>query len=170
MSDEERFERAIEKVLADRSPRIEVAGLSPEEQRMVRRAQLLRGSRVVEMSPEFVERLGAGLFPQRVISRRRAFVSGLGALTAGIAAVGIGLDRTAQIVSSLPQGSLVGVNGRWYPIKTRTDLSDGTIRPFTAGAVQRFLMYRDGQLRALSRICTHMGRTPRLNRSEGTFA
>lgn len=51
MSSEERFERAIERLLADRSPRSEVAGLSEHEQRMVRMAQLLRGSRGGEMAP-----------------------------------------------------------------------------------------------------------------------
>jgi nitrite reductase/ring-hydroxylating ferredoxin subunit len=64
---------------------------------------------------------------------------------------------------------LVGANGRWYPVASLADLPDGTIRPFTAGAVQGFLIHRNGQLQALSRICTHMGCTLQVNRAEQTF-
>lgn len=169
MSDEEPFERAIEKLLADRSPRSEVAGLSEEEQRMVRMAQLLRGSRGGEMAPQLVDRLYAHLFPRRRVSRRTAFVSGLGALAAGVLA-GLGLDRAVQTSPSTPREPLVGANGHWYPVASLADLPDGAIRPFTAGAVQGFLIYRNGQVRALSRVCTHMGCVLRVNRSEGVFA
>jgi len=169
MNDEERFEQAIGKLLADRSPRSEAAGLSPEEQRMVRMAQLLRGSRGQAMVPEFTERLHARLFShQRRITRRAAFLSGLGALAAGVIA-GVGLGRATEPAASSKRPPLVGANGRWYPVASLADLPDGAIRPFTAGAVQGFLIYRDGQLQALSRICTHMGCTLRINRPEQTF-
>jgi nitrite reductase/ring-hydroxylating ferredoxin subunit len=169
MNDEDRFERVIGKLLADRSPRSEMARLSEEEQRMVRMAQLLRGSRGHQMSPEFADRLHARLFSQkRRITRRAAFLSGLGALAAGIVA-GLGLDRAVQSPSSTLQEPLVGANGRWYPVATLAELPDGTIRPFTAGAVQGFLIHRNGQLQALSRICTHMGCTLRINRAEQSF-
>jgi Rieske Fe-S protein len=49
-------------------------------------------------------------------------------------------------------------------------LPDGAIRPFTAGAVQGFLIHRNDQFWALSRVCTHMGCTLRANRQEGIFA
>jgi Rieske Fe-S protein len=169
VNDDDQFERAIEKLLADRSPRSEVGGLSEDEQRMVRMAQLLRGSRGQELAPEFADRLQARLFPQRRrVSRRTAFLSGLGALAAGVLA-GLGLDRALENGPSGRQEPLVGANGRWYPVATLTELPDGTIRPFTAGAVQGFLIYRHGQLRALSRICTHMGCALRVNRAEQTF-
>jgi nitrite reductase/ring-hydroxylating ferredoxin subunit len=169
MTDEDRFERAIEKLLADRSPRSEAAGLSGDEQRMVRMAQLLRGSRGGETAPEFAARLQARLFRHRLVSRRTAFLAGLGALAAGVVA-GLGLDRVVQTAPSTPQEPLVGANGRWYPVATLASLPDGAIRPFTAGAVQGFLIHRNGQLRALSRICTHMGCTLRANGAEGVLA
>jgi cytochrome b6-f complex iron-sulfur subunit len=169
MNDEERFEQAIEKLLADRSPRSVVARLSPEEQRMVRVAQLLRGSRGQELAPEFADRLHTRLFPQkRLVSRRAAFLSGLGALAAGIVA-GLGLDRAVQTAPSTSQEPLVGANGRWYPVASLAGLPDGAIRPFTAGAIQGFLIHRNGELRALSRICTHMGCALQVNRAEQTF-
>jgi nitrite reductase/ring-hydroxylating ferredoxin subunit len=169
MNDQGRFERAIEKLLTDRSPRSEVAGLSDEEQRMVRIAQLLRGSRRQVMDPEFTERLHARLFSPRGISRRGAVLSGLGALAAGLM-TGLGLDRVMQNGPSIAEEQLVGANGRWYPVANLADLPDGRIQPFTAGAVQGFLIHRRGRLWALSRICTHMGCTLRINQAEGVFA
>jgi hypothetical protein len=145
VSNEERFERATEKVLADRSPRREVETLSPEEQRMVRMAQLLRGSRIQEMAPDFTRRLHARLFPRRLVARRTAFLSGLGVLAAGMTA-GIGVDRAVRIAPSTLQEPLVGANGCSYPIATLADLPDRTIQPFTAGAVQGFLIQRKWQL------------------------
>jgi nitrite reductase/ring-hydroxylating ferredoxin subunit len=169
MNDLDRFERAIEKLLADRSPRLEVAGLSEEEQRMVRMAQLLRGSRGGAMDPDFAERLHARLVSPRGISRRGAVFSGLGALAAGVIAA-LGLNRALQQAPATPAEQLVGANGRWYPVASLADLPEGTIQPFTAGAVQGFLIHRDGRLWALSRICTHMGCTLRVKREEGVFA
>jgi nitrite reductase/ring-hydroxylating ferredoxin subunit len=122
------------------------------------------------MAPQFADRLHARLFSQKQrISRRAAFLSGLGALAAGVVA-GLGLDRVVQTAPATPQEPLVGADGRWYPVASLADLPDGAIHPFTAGAVQGFLMYRNGQLRALSRICTHVGCVLRVNREEGVFA
>ena len=169
MSDEDRFEQAIEKLLANRSPRSELAGLADKERRMVRMAQLLRGSCGQKIAPAFAERLHARLFPpRRLVSRRTAFLSDLGALAAGILA-GVGLDRATEPAASGKFPSLVGANGRWYPAATVADLPDGAIRLFTAGAVQGFLIHRKGQLRALSGICTHMGCALKVNRHEQTF-
>ena len=97
------------------------------------------------------------------------FLSGLGALAAGIATC-LGLDRAVQTAPSAVQEPLVGANGRWYPIATRVDLLNGTIHPFTAGAVQGFLLYRNDRLWALSRVCTHMGCTLRISRTEGVLS
>jgi hypothetical protein len=145
VSNEERCERAIEKLLADRSPRLELVGLCEEEQRMVRMAQLLRGSRTQEMAPDFTERLHTRLFPRRLVAPRAAFLSRLGVPAAGMT-VGIGVDRAVRIAPFTLQDSLVSANGRWYPIATVADLPGGTIQPFTAGAVQGILIPRNRQL------------------------
>src|SRR5205807_8565854 len=70
---------------------------------------------------------------------------------------------------SLSEEPLVGATGRWYPVATLAELPEGTVRPFTAGAVHGFLLHRNGQLQALSRVYTHMGCTLRVKRSEKTF-
>lgn len=171
MNDSERFERAIDKLLADESPRSELFGLDAEEQSMVRMAQILRGSRAQGPGPEFVESLRERVLEKPVprVSRRTAFLSGLGALAAGLVA-GVGLDRSTQ--GGTPkkrQIPLVGANGKWTPVAQLAEVPDGAIKPFTAGSVQGFLVNRNGELRALSRICTHMGCTLNFQQSEDTF-
>ncbi len=162
MSESDRFDQAIEKLMADQSPRSELSGLDAEEQRMLRMAQLLRGSMGASPRPDFVETLYDRVFkkPHRV-SRRVAFLSGLSALAVGLAA-GVGLDRATQGTPSKGKEQktpIVGTDGRWVPVAQVADVPHGAIRPFTAGAVQGFIMNRNGQFRALSRICTHMGCT-----------
>jgi hypothetical protein len=63
-SDCNRLHRAIDTLLLDQSPRREAANLDREEQRLVRIAQLLRGSQGQSASPEFVDRLHGDLFHQ----------------------------------------------------------------------------------------------------------
>ena len=159
MNSPDRLDAAIEKLLAEESPRAELVGLNDEELRMLQMAQLLRGSREASPRPEFVSQLRDQLLPQpRRISRRTAFLSGFGALAAGLLA-GVGLDRaTNQPAPPEPSQPLVEANnGRWIPVAQVAEVPHGAIRPFTAGAVQGFLINRNGQYRALSRICTHMG-------------
>jgi Rieske Fe-S protein len=49
------------------------------------------------------------------------------------------------------------------------EVAGTVIRPFTAGAVQEFLIYRDGHYRAISRVCTHMGCTLTFDRADQAF-
>lgn len=158
MSDDERLDRALEALRAGRSPRSEAAGLEPDEQRMLRFAQMLRGSAGDEPDAEFVESLHGRLFPdRRRVSRRSAFLGGLGAMAAGVLG-GLGLDR---LVTRGPkptvETALVGKNGRWIAAARADDLPHGAIKAFTAGHVQGFLINTRGDIRAISRICTHMG-------------
>jgi cytochrome b6-f complex iron-sulfur subunit len=172
MTENERLDQALEALLADQSPRALASELTPEEQEILRLAQALRGSRPARASDEFVEQLHERLFPQPGrISRRTAFVSGLGALAAGIAA-GIGLDRALQQSSSGSAGTaevLIPDNGTWHAIATVSELPEGAIKSFTVGALQGFVLNRQGELRAMSRICTHMGCTLTFSRQEQAF-
>jgi nitrite reductase/ring-hydroxylating ferredoxin subunit len=157
MSDEEKFNEAIEAILADRSPRRVARDLSAEEQEMLHVAQLLHGSSAPSPEPEFVERLHQQIFasPRRV-SRRTAFLSGVGALAAGLLA-GIGIERKVVDSENQPPSALVPVWGKWYRVASVADLEDGAVRAFSAGAIRGFVIKQNGQIRALSSICTHMG-------------
>ena len=170
MSDPERFNRAIESLLSDHSPRREAAHLEGEEQAMLRMAQRLRGSRSQAPSRRFVERLHDQVLPPASrVSRRAAFLSGLGALAAGVLA-GIGLDRLAAGASTEHDALVEQGRGRWIHVANEVEVLHGVIRPFTAGAVQGFLINRDGHYRALSRICTHMGCALTFDRADQSFA
>jgi nitrite reductase/ring-hydroxylating ferredoxin subunit len=171
MSDSEQFDRAIEKLLADQSPRQEALSLDEEEQRMLRLAQLLRGSRSQTPSPEFVDRLRDRIMPgSRRVSRRTAFLSGLGAMAAGLLA-GVGLDRASQGSSNqagsgsstplIPKGE-----GTWVAVARVSEVPPGSIRAFDTGALQGFVINRGGNFRAISRICTHMGCKLKFARSQ----
>ena len=93
MNDGDRLDRALDTLLADRSPREEMADLSSGEQRMVCMVQLPRERCGQEMDKAFAKRLHGRLFQEkRHIARRSTFLSGLGALAAGVLA-GVGLDR-----------------------------------------------------------------------------
>lgn len=169
MIEDERLERAIDAVLADRSPRRELTGLSEERRRMVWVVQLLRGSRGQDAAPEFIEHLHARLFPQHIrMTRRRAVLSGLGTLAAGIAA-GVGLERAAEPDVSWTAPPLVGPHGKWIPVTRLAELPEGAIHPFASGAVHGVLLRNGGRLYALSRVCTHMGCKLDINREERIF-
>ena len=171
MSDSARFEGAIDKIAADRSPRSEVADLTPDEQRMLQMAQLLHGTQTQPVDPAFREQLQNRLFHQpRTYSRRTAFLSGLGAMAAGLLA-GLGLDRKLNATSGkpYPTGALVGANGKWVPVAQLADLPHGAVRHFSTGALQGFVMNNHGQVRAVSRICTHMGCAVDFNTNEQHF-
>jgi nitrite reductase/ring-hydroxylating ferredoxin subunit len=165
MSDE--FERAIERVMADRSPLEEIEHLDTEERSMLRVAQMLRGSAGSAVRPEFVDDLHDRLFPPPVrISRRTAFLGGLGTLAAGLIA-GLGLDRLTARSTRAPtadatavpglNNQLVGINGRWAAVATVEELPEGAVRPFAAGALRGLLINDRGTVRAMSRVCTHLG-------------
>ncbi len=165
------FEDAVDKVAADRSPRSEVAGLSAEEQRMVRMAQLLHGSQAHEVDPEFRDRLHARLVPgERRYTRRRAFLSSLGALAAG-AVAGVEVDRLVRGTggSTNPVTPLVGANGKWVPVAQVADLPSGAVKSFSAGALQGYVINHNGQVRAISRACTHMGCSVNFSHDEQHF-
>jgi nitrite reductase/ring-hydroxylating ferredoxin subunit len=170
MSDSDRLDRALEDLLAGRSPRALAGDLDPSEQQMLRVAQLLRGSRAEEPAPEFVESLHDQLFSERQrISRRTAFVGALGSLAAGVIG-GLGLERALQPGrKKLPWAPLVGSNGAWVAVASQADLPHGSVKAFQTGHIQGFLINNDGQIRALSRICTHMGCQLEFERRERNF-
>ena len=81
-------------------------------------------------------------------------------VAAGAALVGAGIDHTltSPAVEPTPAaGPLTPHPGTWRTVATSAVLPDGTVRPFTAGAVTGFVERVDGRPRAVSGICTHQG-------------
>lgn len=151
MTEIDRFSKALDDLVADRSPRAEAAGLDEDEQRMLRMAQLLRGSVGKPPDPSFASDLRSQLLrPRKRLSRRNLVVSGIGALAAGVVGA-LGLRKATQ-----HQETNTPSHGKWFVVGAVTELAPGSVRPFTAGAVQGVLINHRGQYRAMSRICTHM--------------
>jgi nitrite reductase/ring-hydroxylating ferredoxin subunit len=169
MSESESFERAIERLISDQSPRAEAPQLDDEELAMLRMAQVLRGSRESAPTPQFVERLHDELFPPaRRVSRRTAFLSGIGAMAAGLLG-GVGIERLTMGTSTASQSiPLVSAKrGKWIHVADVAEIPPGSIKPFTAGAVQGVIINSQGNLRAVSSICSHMGCALRLDHDHG---
>jgi cytochrome b6-f complex iron-sulfur subunit len=115
--------------------------------------------------PQFVERLERRL--RRELEHPSATTGGwtrrrllqAGSAAAAAAMVGVAADRAA--VGSTPPSSGVGTllpnDARWRPVAALNDLPAGTARTFSTGAVQGVVVNENGNIRALSGACTHLG-------------
>jgi Rieske Fe-S protein len=81
------------------------------------------------------------------------------ATLAGGAGLGVAAVEAPALVRDLeqPHELVVAGNERWYDIAADGEVSPGGVKPFSAGGVLGFLLNDDGQLHAVSAICTHMG-------------
>ena len=160
--------RYIEDLISSRRPRRFRAGQDDAE--LARTAITLRAGRPGSGEPaeEFVTALHKKLAAEldappagRVVSERRTFLrvaTATGAIAAAGAA-GAGIDHALISAGQAPapSGTLMPSHGTWVTVAASTDLTDGAVRPFTAGAITGFVHRTDGQLRAVSGICTHQG-------------
>jgi nitrite reductase/ring-hydroxylating ferredoxin subunit len=137
---------------------------------MLQMAQLLAGSEPEGPRKHFVDTLEHRIRSKRAgsVSRRTAVVSGIGALAAGVLA-GVGLDNAFSQSGEPYATALVGRNGFWADVMDQAELPEGAVKPFTAGAVSGFLLRKNGQISALSGVCTHMGCLLRYSRTLSGF-
>ncbi len=161
----DRLNRFVEALRMGRRPEQGLARTAEEldELRMAARLAGLRPG-FDEPDPAFLEQLrwqisSATRPAERRLNRGR-LVRVAGLLVAGLVS-GVGLDRIVQRFQSAPApagpGSLTLSGGRWYPVAEFADLPVGVARPVEAGAVPAFVIRDRDSVRALSRVCTHMG-------------
>jgi cytochrome b6-f complex iron-sulfur subunit len=120
-------------------------------------------------SESFVEELHQRLRSEleenesRPASRRR-FVASVAA--ASVVSVGIGVAVDQAVTSQGDQGTddtaggdqtVVPDSGEWRAVVAAKDLPEGGVRPFDLGTINGFVHRTDGQLRAVSGVCTHLG-------------
>ncbi len=81
------------------------------------------------------------------------------ATLAGGAGLGVaGVEGVALVQEGgRPHELVVAGNERWYDIAAAGEVPLGGIKSFSAGGVLGFLLNTDGDLHAVSAICTHMG-------------
>ena len=162
MNGEDRLDQAFNRIASSKQAQ-HVGELGPEDRELVQMAQLLRGrGSDPDLREGFADELAARLRKpaDRPVSRRTAVMAALGAMAAGVGA-GIGIDHglttRSPEASSYDWTPLVGTNGHWQHVLGTDELVEGGVLAFQAGALSGFLVRKNGQIRALSAICTHMG-------------
>jgi nitrite reductase/ring-hydroxylating ferredoxin subunit len=95
---------------------------------------------------------------------RRRFVASVAA--ASVVSVGLGVAADQTILRPRDRGTgetaggdrtVVPDSGEWRAVVAAKDLPDGGVRPFDLGTINGFVHRTDGQLRAVSGVCTHLG-------------
>lgn len=93
---------------------------------------------------------------------RRQVVIGT-SIAAASAAAGLVVDRTLLRTDEAPaptpaaQGVMEPNTGIWAPVGSSVDVPDGATLAFDLGSITGFVHRVDGQLEAVSGICTHQG-------------
>lgn len=157
--------RYVDDLLRSRRPRRFRA--SEADANVAQTAIMLRAARPGSGAPreEFVtglhRRLASELdppAPARAVSRR-ALVLRTAGVAAGAAVAGAAIDHglTGLIAAPAADRTLTPQPGTWLTVAVSADLPDGTVRPFSAGAITGFLERVNGRARAVSGICTHQG-------------
>jgi nitrite reductase/ring-hydroxylating ferredoxin subunit len=166
-----RLRRYVGDLLRGRRPR--PFPVSDDEVAQIRAAITLRVARPGATAPdeEFLSRLhrrlevefgdgpaATGEPLRRPGTRRRLIASTAAAAVAGVAG-GAALDRVLVDDESAPvdDGTLRPNNGVWYTVASSADLPDGAVRGFNVGTVIGFVQRVDGQVRAVSGMCSHQG-------------
>jgi cytochrome b6-f complex iron-sulfur subunit len=180
----ERLNAAIDSLLAERRPAVEPG--DADEAELLLLAATLKQLRPDAASPrlEYADELGAQLRaarrPRRTpLSRRRVLATGAAASAAVAAgAAGFAIARLTEPRPATPPSQAGGrdpnrdltlVNGEWFSVARLADVPPGTVVAFNAGAVIGHLINDNGNLQALSAICTHMGCILRWQADEREF-
>jgi nitrite reductase/ring-hydroxylating ferredoxin subunit len=162
----DRLNRFIDALQAGRRPERGLAS-TPEELAELRLAAGIIGSREaqVEPDPKFLNDLRSRLPTnrrQKQTVTRAGLLRAAGLWAAGLASGigvtwGVGALRAAYQESARKPAEIVLQGGNWFAVGMLTDLAPGQVMPVQAGAVPAFLIREGDTVRAISRVCTHMG-------------
>jgi nitrite reductase/ring-hydroxylating ferredoxin subunit len=180
LNDAERFERYVEALLEGRRPSPDDIA-DAEEAAMARLAGGLVGVThpdAEEPDPAFIEQLRlrmrdadegiismasrpaptaspAAARGRMRISRRDLLRAGVGAAAGLAAGFAGGALLAGERQPDDPWAALVGRNGEWVEVATLGAVPPGAAVRFSAGALEGFIVNVEGEIRALSAICTH---------------
>jgi cytochrome b6-f complex iron-sulfur subunit len=104
---------------------------------------------------------------------RRSVIGGIGAAAAAVAAAAVGgavVERELLSPGSSPSvpkaQELVPDEGAWQPVLAAAKLGDGQVARFSTASTVGFVVNDNGNLTAISGVCTHQGCLLRLNEAE----
>lgn len=131
---------------------------APREQFVTDLHRRLSAELAREQGGEIVEPVA----PARpVVDGTRRRLVAAGSIAAAAAAVGAVVDHALTTrggaLSAGGQQTLIPTTGAWRTVSTSADLAEGGVQRFDLGTVVGFVARSDGQLRAVSGICTHLG-------------
>jgi cytochrome b6-f complex iron-sulfur subunit len=165
--------RAVRSFVRDllRQHRTRPVRVEPEHDDELRVAIALRAARLGagEPSEDFVTALHQRLADEladpepapKPVTRRRRVVQAA-AVAAASAAVGVGFGRTltGSSVAQPPtpaQPTLSPNDGEWRTVVASAALPEGGVHGFDLGTVTGFVRRSEGQVHAVSGVCTHLG-------------
>ena len=171
------FRRYLDDMLAGKQPK----GFTPDdfEAAQLRAAIDLTAARdgADEPRPEFVSGLKARLAaemsseptpigdvappPKTGLSatRRQVIVGTTAAATAAVAAVSVDrlVLRPTTNEPPVADADMVPVDGSWQTVASSTEVTEGASHAFDLGSVNGFVRRVNGQVEAVSGVCTHQG-------------
>lgn len=179
----ERFERYLDALLTDDRPSPDHV-VDADEAEMARlAAELSAATSAVEPDSAFVEQLRLRMRaadegieavkvppPMRAeaagsrsvrLTRRQLLQAGLGTaagLAAGVGGASLLGGQTREPIWDTGEGLVAG-EGFWSEVATLADVPPGSALRFSTVAFDGFVVNDDGEIRALSSVCTHMGCT-----------
>lgn len=95
-------------------------------------------------------------------ANRRGVIVGISAAAAA-AAVGAAVDHryvkgeTHVVQHTAAGGTIEPVAGEWRSVARSAQLTEGSVHSFEFGSTTGFVQRRDGELQAVSGVCTHQG-------------
>lgn len=170
-------ERNVRRYVADllRGRRPRAFRAEPDEAAELRAAITLRAARPGAGTPreDFVNDLhrrlateldeqaggqAAGHLPVDRTRRRIVQTTSIAAAAVAIGAVGDHvIGQAARQAPDNTSPTLVPNAGQWQPVADSAELAEGGVRSFELGSVAGFVTRVDGQVRAVSGACTHLG-------------
>ena len=77
--------------------------------------------------------------------------------TAGTAAASAAVVLIGDLARSSGSGHVDEAVGEWLPVALSHEISEGQVRAFDVGSLAGFVRRTNGQLGAVSGVCTHQG-------------
>ena len=134
------------------------------EQLRLRMRQADQGIASVQVPPPVRPRIVTAEPRGRLrLTRRQLLQSGLvgaaGLAAGALGASWLGVGRTPRADSIGGQDGLVAGQGFWSTVASVSDVPPGSAVRFSTAAFDGYVINDDGEIRALSSVCTHMGCT-----------